>query len=213
MSGLSHDQQVLLDAGKILPVMEDFYTIQGEGFNAGKAAYFIRLGGCDVGCHWCDVKESWDASIHPLTSIEKIVERASAYPAKAVVITGGEPSLYNLDPLCQGLKNQGIKIFIETSGAYPLTGQYDWICVSPKKFKAPGQDWLASANELKVIVFNSSDFKWAEEHAQNIQPACKRYLQPEWSKIDIVLPEIIDYVKANTAWEVSLQSHKYMHIP
>ena len=213
MSGLSHDQQKLLDAGEILPVMEDFYTIQGEGFNTGKAAYFIRLGGCDVGCHWCDVKESWDASVHPLTSIEKIVERASAYPAKAVVITGGEPSLYNLDPLCKSLKAKGIKIFIETSGAYPLTGQFDWICVSPKKFKAPSKDWLASANELKVIVFNSSDFKWAQEHAQNIRSECKQYLQPEWSKIDKILPEIIEFVKSNTDWEVSLQTHKYLNIP
>ncbi len=213
MSGLSREQQELLEAGKILPVMEDFYTIQGEGFNTGKAAYFIRLGGCDVGCHWCDVKESWDASIHPLAEINKIVERASQYPAKAVVITGGEPSLYNLDHLCSELKSKGIKIFIETSGAYPFTGQFDWICVSPKKFKGPGKDWLALANELKVIVFNSSDFKWAEEHAQNINSSCKQYLQPEWSKIDKVLPEIIDYVKSNSQWEVSLQTHKYMHIP
>ncbi|MEX1189429.1 MAG: 7-carboxy-7-deazaguanine synthase QueE [Bacteroidia bacterium] len=213
MSGLSQEQQSLLDSGQILPVMEDFYTIQGEGFNTGKAAYFIRLGGCDVGCHWCDVKESWDAAIHPLTHIETIVERASEFPAKAVVITGGEPSLYDLAPLCALLKENGIKIFIETSGAYPLTGTFDWVCVSPKKFKAPGSDWLAAADELKVIVFNSSDLKWAEDHALKIKSDCKRYLQPEWSKSEKMLPEIIEYVKTHPHWEVSLQTHKYMHIP
>jgi organic radical activating enzyme len=213
MSGLSAEQQTQLDAGLSLPVMEYFYTIQGEGFNSGKAAYFIRLGGCDVGCHWCDVKESWDASVHPLTSIDILVESALSYPARAVVITGGEPSLYNLDPLCKALKSSGIQIFLETSGAYPYTGTFDWICVSPKKFKAPGKDWLAKAHELKVIIFNKSDFAWAEEHTKNINSSCKRYLQPEWSKSEKILPEIIEYVKEHPEWEVSLQSHKYMHIP
>jgi 7-carboxy-7-deazaguanine synthase len=213
MSGLSAEQQIQLDNGLALPVMEYFYTIQGEGFNSGKAAYFIRLGGCDVGCHWCDVKESWDASIHPLTEIDVLVERALSHPARAVVITGGEPSLYNLDPLCAALKANGIDIYLETSGAYPYTGKFDWICVSPKKFKSPGKDWLEKAHELKVIVFNKSDFVWAEEHAKNISTGCKKYLQPEWSKSETILPEIIEYVKNHPEWEVSLQTHKYMHIP
>jgi organic radical activating enzyme len=213
MSGLSAEQQIQLDKGLALPVMEYFYTIQGEGFNSGKAAYFIRLGGCDIGCHWCDVKESWDASVHPLTGIELLVERALSNPARAVVITGGEPSLYNLDPLCEALKANGIEIYLETSGAYPYTGTFDWICVSPKKFKAPGKDWLEKAHELKVIVFNKSDFAWAEEHAKNISAGCKKYLQPEWSKSETILPEIIEYVKNHPEWEVSLQTHKYMHIP
>lgn len=213
MGGLTKDKQELLDQGLILPVMEDFYTIQGEGFNSGKAAYFIRLGGCDVGCHWCDVKESWNAEVHPLTGIKSIVENAERYPAKAVVITGGEPSLYNLDPLCKLLKSKGIRIFIETSGAYPLTGIFDWICISPKKFKSPRKDWLTAADELKVIVFNKSDFKWAEEHALSIKATCKKYLQPEWSKKDEMTPQIVDYVKNNPQWEISLQSHKFMHIP
>lgn len=213
MSSLKKEDQELLQQGLILPVMEEFYTIQGEGFNSGKAAYFIRLGGCDVGCHWCDVKESWNAELHPLTSIETIVENACKYPAKAVVITGGEPSLYDLDPLCKMLKSKDIRIFIETSGAYPLTGMFDWICISPKKFKGPRKDWLAAADELKVIVFNKSDFKWAEEHALTLKDTCKRYLQPEWSKSDQMLPEIVEYVKSNPSWEISLQSHKFMHIP
>jgi organic radical activating enzyme len=202
-----------MNQGLLLPVMEDFYTIQGEGFHTGKAAYFIRLGGCDGGCHWCDVKESWDASIHPLTSIEEIVRRAESHPAKAVVITGGEPSIYNLDPLCNLLKDNGIQIFLETSGAYLFSGDFDWICVSPKKFKSPGKAWLERASELKVIIFNTSDFAWAEEHSKNVSSACKLYLQPEWSKSEKILPSIIDYVMRNPKWEVSLQTHKYMHIP
>jgi organic radical activating enzyme len=207
------DQKALLDRGEILPVMEEFYTIQGEGFNTGKAAYFIRLGGCDVGCHWCDVKESWNPELHPLTRIEDIILRAASHPAKAVVITGGEPSLYDLGPLCDGLHRAGIRIYIETSGAYPFTGQFDWICVSPKKFKKPGTDWLHPANELKVIVFNQSDLAWAEEHALLIEKNCKRYLQPEWSRSEKVLPLLIDYVKEHPEWEISLQTHKFMHIP
>jgi organic radical activating enzyme len=210
---LTTEQSTLLEQGRILPVMEEFYTIQGEGFNTGKAAYFIRLGGCDVGCHWCDVKESWDAQLHPLTRIEDVIERAASYPAKAVVITGGEPSLYNLDSLCEGFRAADIRIFIETSGAYPFSGQFDWICVSPKKFKKPGADWLAKADELKVIIFNKTDFDWAEEHASQLHSDCRRYLQPEWSRSEAMLPSIIDYVKSHPAWEVSLQTHKYMHIP
>ncbi len=199
--------------GTLLPLMEEFYTIQGEGFHSGKAAYFIRLGGCDVGCHWCDVKESWDAELHPLTQADHIVRNAEKYPGKAVVVTGGEPLIYNLDYLSSELHKRGIKTFIETSGAYPLSGTWDWICVSPKKFKAPRPDILPLAGELKVIVFNKSDFIWAEEHASHVSEVCKLYLQPEWSKAAEVTPLIIDYVMQNPKWEISLQTHKYLNIP
>jgi len=199
--------------GTLLPLMEEFYTIQGEGFNTGKAAYFIRLGGCDVGCHWCDVKESWDADIHPLTPTDTIVEHAAQYPGKAVVVTGGEPLIYNLDYLTSKLKDRGILTFIETSGAYPLSGNWDWICLSPKKFKSPIASIAQHANELKIIVFNKSDFAWAEEHAKAVSNDCKLYLQPEWSKSQEMLPLIIDYVKNNPKWEISLQTHKYLNIP
>lgn len=199
--------------GTLLPLMEQFYTIQGEGFNTGKAAYFIRLGGCDVGCHWCDVKESWNAEIHPLTSTDIIVENADQFPAKAVVITGGEPLLYNMDYLTAGLQKRNIKTFIETSGAYPLSGSWDWICLSPKKFKSPHLSVLAKADELKVIVFNKSDFAWAEEHALMVSQNCKLYLQPEWSKAAEMTPLIVDYVMNNPKWEISLQTHKFLQIP
>lgn len=199
--------------GNQLPLMEEFYTIQGEGYHTGKAAYFIRLGGCDVGCHWCDVKESWDASIHPLTSVDTIVQHADQHPAKTVVVTGGEPLIYNLDPLTKSLQERGIRTFMETSGAYPLSGHWDWICLSPKKFKAPRKDVLEAAGELKVIVFNKSDFQWAEEHAAQVSPSCKLYLQPEWSKAAEMTPLIIDYVMNNPKWEISLQTHKYLNIP
>lgn len=199
--------------GSLLPLMEEFYTIQGEGYHTGKAAYFIRLGGCDVGCHWCDVKESWDATLHPLTTVETIVQNAQLYPAKTVVITGGEPLIYNLDLLTSRLKDEGIQTFIETSGAYPLSGKWDWICLSPKKFKAPRPEVLAVAGELKVIVFNKSDFLWAEEHAQMVGENCKLYLQPEWSKAHEITPSIIEYVKDNPKWNISLQTHKYLNIP
>lgn len=199
--------------GTLLPLMEEFYTLQGEGYHTGKAAYFIRLGGCDIGCHWCDVKESWDAELHPLTAADRIVENASIYPAKTVVVTGGEPLIYNLDYLTQRLKNRGIKTHIETSGAYPLSGTWDWICLSPKKFKAPRPEILKVAGELKVIVFNKSDFKWAEDHAKLVGPDCKLYLQPEWSKASEITPLIIEYVKENPKWNISLQTHKYLNIP
>ncbi len=199
--------------GSLLPLMEEFYTIQGEGFNSGKAAYFIRLGGCDVGCHWCDVKESWDADLHPLTKSDDIVVNANQFPGKAVVVTGGEPLLYNLDYLTRELKNAGMSTFIETSGAYPLSGEWDWICLSPKKFKAPRPDITPFANELKVIIFNKSDFKWAEEYAESVSPHCKLYLQPEWSKSAEMTPLIIDYVMNNPKWEISLQTHKFLNIP
>ena len=199
--------------GTLLPLMEEFYTIQGEGYHTGKAAYFIRLGGCDVGCHWCDVKESWDAELHPLTPADRIVENASQYPSKAVVVTGGEPLIYNLDYLTTQLQQSGIQTFIETSGAYPLSGNWDWICLSPKKFKAPRPDVTPLANELKVIVFNKSDFQWAEQYAATVSEHCKLYLQPEWSKSKEVTPMIIDYVMANPRWEISLQTHKFLNIP
>jgi organic radical activating enzyme len=199
--------------GTLLPLMEEFYTIQGEGYNTGKAAYFIRLGGCDVGCHWCDVKESWNADIHPLTHADQIVANAEKYPGKAVVITGGEPLIYNLDYLTSKLREKGIKTFIETSGAYPLSGTWDWICLSPKKFKAPLPGLASVAGELKVIVFNKSDFEFAEQHAKLVSEGCKLYLQPEWSKSKEMTPLIIDYVMANPKWEISLQTHKFLNIP
>ncbi len=206
-------KQEIPEDGTLLPLMEEFYTIQGEGYNTGKAAYFIRLGGCDVGCHWCDVKESWDASVHPLTLTQTIISNANQYPGKAVVVTGGEPLIYNLDFLTAGLKALNIKTFIETSGAYPLSGSWDWVCLSPKKFKAPRADVLPFANELKVIVFNKSDFIWAQEHAKMVGANCKLYLQPEWSKAAEIIPLIIDYVMNNPQWEISLQTHKYLNIP
>lgn len=196
-----------------LPLMEAFYTIQGEGYHQGKAAYFIRLGGCDVGCHWCDVKESWDASQFPNSKIEDIVDTAAQYPGRLAVITGGEPLMYDLDELCRQLHNKGFQTNIETSGVYALTGEWDWICFSPKKFKSPDSGIYAKANELKVIIFNKSDFEWAEEHASKVSKECKLYLQPEWSKSNEMLPLIIDYIKENPKWEVSLQIHKFMNIP
>jgi 7-carboxy-7-deazaguanine synthase len=199
--------------GTLLPLMEEFYTIQGEGYNTGKAAYFIRLGGCDVGCHWCDVKESWDADLHPLTHADRIIENASKFPSKSIVITGGEPLIYNLDYLTAGLQSAGFKTFIETSGAYPLSGSWDWICLSPKKFKAPHPAVTPHAHELKVIVFNKSDFVWAEDYAKQVSANCKLYLQPEWSKAKEVTPLIVDYVMNNPQWEISLQTHKYLNIP
>lgn len=193
--------------------MEDFYTIQGEGFFQGHAAYFIRLGGCDVGCTWCDVKESWDANAHPKVSVEEMVNRAKASGTKLVVITGGEPAMYDLTALTTPLQQAGLQTNIETSGAYPLTGTWDWICFSPKKFKAPDASIYDKANELKVIVYNKHDFTWAENFAQKVSASCKLFLQPEWSKEKEMLPLIIEYVKANPKWEVSLQIHKYMNIP
>lgn len=196
-----------------LPLMEDFYTIQGEGFYQGHAAYFIRLGGCDVGCVWCDVKESWDADAHPLVSVEAMVERAKQSGTKLVVITGGEPAMYDLSVLTKSLQQAGLQTNIETSGVYPLMGSWNWVCFSPKKFKAPDPSIFDQANELKVIVYNKSDFSWAEEFATKVNAGCKLFLQPEWSKEKEMLPLIIEYVKTNPTWEVSLQIHKYMNIP
>jgi organic radical activating enzyme len=196
-----------------LPLMEDFYTIQGEGFYQGSAAYFIRLGGCDVGCVWCDVKESWDVNAHPSVSVDVMMERAKISGTEIVVITGGEPAMHDLTALTQTLKANGMRTNIETSGVYPLTGQWDWVCFSPKKFKEPHPSVFGQADELKVIVYNKSDFAWAEEFAAVVRPDCQLYLQPEWSKEKEMLPLIIDYVKANPQWQVSLQVHKYMNIP
>lgn len=195
------------------PVMEHFYTIQGEGFHQGKAAYFIRLGGCDVGCVWCDVKESWAASGHPIMTVTDILKNIEQSPANLVVITGGEPLMHDLSTLTNALHGHGLRVNIETSGSHPLSGSYDWICLSPKKFKAPLQEVIPMADELKVVVFNKSDFQWAEQFAKQVKPECKLYLQPEWSKAEEMLPFIIEYVKTNPKWEISLQIHKYLHIP
>jgi 7-carboxy-7-deazaguanine synthase len=203
----------LLDAGKMLPIMEQFYTIQGEGYNTGEAAWFIRVGGCDVGCRWCDVKESWNPDLHPLTLTDEVVENAVVNPSKAIVVTGGEPLMYNLTYLCDQLKQRGVKTYLETSGAYQLTGQWDWICLSPKKNMAPAGNITQLAHELKVIIFNDSDLAWAEKYATLVHPGCRLYLQPEWSRSKYMTPVIIEYVKKNPKWKISLQAHKYMQIP
>jgi organic radical activating enzyme len=197
----------------LLSVMEHFYTLQGEGFHQGKAAYFIRLGGCDVGCVWCDVKESWDADRHPKSHVGSLRSEVKKTPAEIVVITGGEPLMYDLDSLTSELRNSGLRTHIETSGAYPLSGTWDWICLSPKKFKAPLPGILPQANELKVIIYNTSDFKWAEQYAGMVSRTCKLYLQPEWSKAPQMTPLIVEYIKANPRWELSLQIHKYINVP
>lgn len=199
--------------GLMLPLMEAFYTIQGEGYHSGKPAYFVRIGGCDVACHWCDVKESWDAELYPLTRVEQIAEEAARYPAKAVVVTGGEPLMYPMDFLTQKLKEKNITTYLETSGAYPLSGQWDWICLSPKKKLPPLPGIFQLAAELKVIIYNRHDFMWAEQHASHVNTSCKLFLQPEWSRSSQILPAIIEYVKNHPKWNISLQSHKYMGIP
>lgn len=193
--------------------MEAFYTIQGEGFHQGKAAYFIRLAGCDVGCVWCDVKESWDKEKYPLQSVDEIVSKAKQHAARLAVITGGEPTLHNLQVLTSELQKAGFRTNIETSGSSPLTGTWDWICLSPKKFKPPLPEILKKANELKVIVFNISDFRWAEKYALEVSDSCKLYLQPEWEKTQTVTPRIIDYIKEHPQWQLSLQVHKYINVP
>jgi len=196
-----------------LPVMEHFYTIQGEGFHQGRAAYFIRLGGCDVGCVWCDVKDSWDAGRHPLRAIEELVSEIKQYPVKIAVVTGGEPLMHDLGTLTQQLQAAGLRTHMETSGSSPLSGSWDWITLSPKKFKAPLPEVVPYANELKVVVFHQSDFAWAEQWARQVSPSCKLYLQPEWSKAAIVTPWIIEYVKAHPQWQLCLQIHKYIQVP
>ncbi len=206
------EQQEQIDKGLLLPLMEEFYTIQGEGFHKGTAAYFIRIGGCDVGCHWCDVKESWLAELHPPTEISKIVTNAAKY-SDTIVITGGEPLMWDMTALTDQLKSKNLNIHIETSGAYELTGTWDWICLSPKKLKLPTAKVYEKAHELKVIIYNKDDFKFAEEQAEKVNGKCILYLQPEWSKRDKVVPQIVDYVMANPKWKVSLQTHKYLNIP
>lgn len=199
--------------GQKLPLMEDFYTIQGEGYHTGKAAYFLRIGGCDVGCYWCDVKESWNPKLHPATDVEEIVNRTLVNPSKTVVVTGGEPLMYNLDALCRKLHKCGQSVHLETSGSHPFTGKFDWICLSPKKKSPPLPEVFRVANELKVIVFDETDFEWAEENAAKVSNDCYLCLQPEWSRSSVMMPFIVDYVQQHPRWNVSLQTHKYMHIP
>ncbi len=202
----------LVNQGLMLPLMEAFYTVQGEGFHTGTPSYFIRVGGCDVGCHWCDVKESWNPKLHPATDTHKIVNEALKY-SKTIVVTGGEPLTWDMHPLTDELKAKGAKIHIETSGAYPLTGVWDWICLSPKKNKLPVLEIYEKADELKVIVFNHHDFIFAEEQARHVRPGCQLFLQPEWSRREKMMPEIVDYVMKNPKWRISLQTHKYLNIP
>ncbi|MDU8885968.1 7-carboxy-7-deazaguanine synthase QueE [Yeosuana sp. MJ-SS3] len=209
---MKQELQQLVDRGEFLPLMEEFYTIQGEGYYKGTAAYFIRIGGCDVGCHWCDVKESWNADLHPPTKISKIVGNAVKY-SDTIVVTGGEPLTWDMTLLTSQLKANGLKVHIETSGAYKLTGTWDWICLSPKKLKSPTNEIYLKADELKIIVYNMNDFKFAEEQASKVSDKCILYLQPEWSNRDKMIPEIVDYVMKNPKWKVSLQTHKYLNIP
>ncbi|HAM99512.1 MAG TPA: 7-carboxy-7-deazaguanine synthase QueE [Marinilabiliales bacterium] len=199
--------------GNVLPLVEQFYTLQGEGFHTGKAAYFIRIGGCDIGCRWCDSKVSWSPGIHQLVPVEDIVAKVLETPARAVVVTGGEPSLYNLNPLCDALKKHSIETFLETSGAYPLTGTWDWICLSPKRNMHPKPAIYQAADELKMIIYEPDDYLWAEECAKRIRLNCLRFLQPEWSRFSINIGPIVEYAKTHPDWMVSLQSHKFMRIP
>lgn len=195
------------------PVMEHFYTLQGEGVHTGRAAYFIRLGGCDVGCVWCDVKESWDAAAHPHMTNVELAQIAASHEGRIAVITGGEPAMHHLGALCDALHAAGFKVHIETSGAHPLSGELDWVTLSPKKFKAPLEECLAMAHELKVVVYHKSDFDWAQQHAAKVGGECRLFLQPEWSKRDAMTPLITDFIKANPRWQLSLQTHKYINIP
>ena len=204
---------ILEESGQLLPIMEEFYSLQGEGYHVGKPAYFLRVGGCDVGCFFCDIKESWDASRHPLVDSNEVIERIVNNPSKAVVVTGGEPLRYNMDYLCQQLHQNKVLLFLETSGSQPLSGQWDWICLSPKKDAPPVPEILQIANELKVIIYDESDFLWAEEHAKKVSPDCLLYLQPEWSNATKMMQPIVDYALAHPRWRVSIQSHKYMRIP
>jgi len=209
---LTKETQIAVDKGEMLPLMEEFYTIQGEGYHTGTAAYFIRIGGCDVGCHWCDVKESWNAALHPPTSTDVIVVNAKKY-ANTVVITGGEPLMWDMTQITEKLKKQNIQVHIETSGAYQLSGEWDWICLSPKKNKLPTQTVYDKANELKVIIHNKHDFIFAEEQAEKVNKDAILFLQPEWSKKEEMTPQIVEYVMNNPKWRVSLQTHKYLNIP
>lgn len=203
----------IFDGGKKLPIMEDFYTLQGEGFNMGKAAYFVRIGGCDVGCSWCDTKQSWNARLFPPIQIEDIIYKAANAPAKTIVVTGGEPSLYPLDYFTKRLKEESVKAMVETSGAYELTGEWDWVCLSPKKQSPPLQQNLDLANELKVVIQTAEDLKWAEENAAKVSSDCLLFMQPEWSVSEKIIDTLTNYAMENTQWTISLQAHKYMKIP
>lgn len=196
-----------------LPLVEEFFSLQGEGYHTGKAAYFVRLGGCDVGCSWCDSRFSWNQEIHPMIHTDEIIGNVLKSGTDSVVVTGGEPLMWNLDYLCNGLKKNKINTFIETSGAYPLSGMWDWICLSPKKNMPPVADICGRADELKVIIQDESDFDWAEKYRSMVTDTCRLYLQPEWSRFGKIIPEIVEYIKANPKWRISLQVHKYMHIP
>lgn len=203
----------ILEGGRLLPLVEDFYTIQGEGYHTGKPAYFIRLGGCDVGCRWCDAKQTWNPKMFPPVEVDKIIERALSYPAQAIVVTGGEPSLYPLGYLTDRLAERGLKIFLETSGAHELSGRFDWICLSPKKQQPPVESIFSRADELKVIVQTREDIEWAEANASKVREECMLFMQPEWSVYETMIGDIVEYVKANPRWNVSVQTHKFMHIP
>lgn len=213
LKNLSPDQKAGLKEGTLLPLMEEFYTLQGEGRHTGQAAYFLRVGGCDVGCDFCDVKESWNAALHPLTKADDIVARASQQPAKAVVITGGEPLLYNMDYLCKQLHARNITIYLETSGSSAFSGEWDWVCLSAKRRLVPVPTNYARADELKMIIASENDFAFAEEQAAKVRKDCLLYLQPEWSVQEKLTPVIIDYILTHPQWRISLQSHKFMHIP
>ena len=203
----------IFDGGRLLPLVEDFYTIQGEGFHAGKPAYFIRLGGCDVGCRWCDAKYTWNPKLYPPVDVQTIIDRATACPAQAIVITGGEPLLYPLGVLTESLHERGLAIFLETSGTHPFSGRFDWVCLSPKRRQAPLPEAFERAHELKVIIASEEDFEWAEQQAAQVAPGCLLYLQPEWSVAEQMMPAIVAYAKAHPRWNISIQTHKYMHIP
>jgi 7-carboxy-7-deazaguanine synthase len=209
---MKKEVQVLIDKGEMLPLMEEFYTIQGEGFHTGKAAYFIRIGGCDVGCHWCDVKESWNAELHPPTKTDLIIQNAKKH-TDTVVITGGEPLMWSLDYITNQLQQNNMKTHIETSGAYSFSGKWDWFCLSPKKMKLPLEEVYKEADELKMIIHNMNDFKFAEEESLKVDKSCELFLQPEWSKREKMIPKIVDYVMKNPKWKISLQTHKYLDIP
>ncbi|MDT8415880.1 MAG: 7-carboxy-7-deazaguanine synthase QueE [Flavobacteriaceae bacterium] len=209
---MQKDTLSAVEKGLMLPLMEAFYTVQGEGFHTGTPSYFIRIGGCDVGCHWCDVKESWNPKIHPATDTNEIVNEALKF-SKTIVVTGGEPLTWDMTVLTHALKAKDARIHIETSGAYPMTGVWDWICLSPKKNKLPVAEIYPKADELKVIVYNHHDFEFAEEHARHVRPGCQLFLQPEWSRREKMMPAIVDYVMKNPKWRISLQTHKYLNIP
>lgn len=210
MKGIDLDS---LEGGQRLPLVEDFYSIQGEGYHTGKAAYFIRLGGCDVGCRWCDAKESWNPAIHPPVDVDVVVARAVACAAQSIVITGGEPLIYELSPLTDALHERGLEIFLETSGSHPFSGHMDWVCLSPKRRKHPLDEAWGRADELKVVIERVEDIEWAEECAAKVRKMCRLYLQPEWSQSDELMPHLVEYVKANPKWLISIQTHKYMRIP